>query len=57
MAYFSKGLDLCGQNKPIYEKELMAIVLAIQKWRHYLLRPSVYHMDESKEIEVYHGAT
>lgn len=37
IAYFSKALGSKGRCKPIYEKELMAIVLAVQKWRHYLL--------------------
>lgn len=37
IAYFSKALGPHGQAKSIYEKELMAIVLAVQKWRHYLI--------------------
>lgn len=37
IAYFSKTLGVRGRAKSVYEKELMAIVLAVQKWRHYLL--------------------
>lgn len=37
VAYFSRVLGTRAQKKSIYERELMAIVLAIQKWRPYLL--------------------
>lgn len=37
IAFFSKLLGPQAQLKSIYEKELMAICLAIQKWRYYLL--------------------
>nr|KYP58323.1 Retrotransposable element Tf2 [Cajanus cajan] len=37
IAFFSKGLADSSLTKSIYEKELMALVLAIQHWRPYLL--------------------
>lgn len=37
IAYFNQQLSPQARLKSVYERELMAIVLAIQKWRHYLL--------------------
>lgn len=37
IAYYSQVLGVRNRLKSIYEEELMAIVLAVRKWRHYLL--------------------
>jgi len=37
ITYISQKLSNTTQRKSVYERELMAIVLATQKWRHYLL--------------------
>jgi len=35
VAYMSQTLSDRNLNKSVYEKELMAVVMAIRKWRHY----------------------
>lgn len=37
VAYFSKGFSFSNRFKSTYDRELLALVLALQKWRHYLL--------------------
>ena len=37
IAFFSQKLSSRAQLKSIYERELMVVVLSMQKWRHYLL--------------------
>ena len=50
-AHYSKTLGMRGRSKSIYEKELMVVVLSVQKWRHYLLgRHFIIHTDEQSLI-------
>ncbi|KAJ1694535.1 hypothetical protein LUZ63_011233 [Rhynchospora breviuscula] len=37
LAYFSKGLSPKNQGLSTYEKELLALVSAVTKWKHYLM--------------------
>ena len=35
-AYFSKTFSLTEQNYDIYDRELLAVILALTEWKHYL---------------------
>ena len=37
VAYFSKTLCAKDRARPVYERELIAVVFAVQRWRPYLL--------------------
>jgi hypothetical protein len=38
IAYYSKSLGVSNQRLSIYEKEFLAIIMALDKWRPYLVR-------------------
>ncbi|KAH0746266.1 hypothetical protein KY285_007923 [Solanum tuberosum] len=42
IAYFSKGLSFSSRLKSTYDRKLLALVLALQKWKHYLLGNHFY---------------
>jgi hypothetical protein len=47
VAYMTQTLSDKAQQKSVYERELMAMVIAIQKWRPYLLgRHFIVHTDQ-----------
>ena len=47
VAFFSQALPITHRFKAVYERELMAIVLAVKKWRPYLLgKPFVVRTDQ-----------
>ncbi|TYK14722.1 Transposon Ty3-G Gag-Pol polyprotein [Cucumis melo var. makuwa] len=48
IAFFSQKLSQRAQAKSIYERELMVVVLSVQKWRHYLLGRKFTIMSDQK---------
>lgn len=46
VAFMSKSLSAMERNYEIYDKELLAIMLALSEWRHYL-------MGAAKDIEIW----
>ncbi|TYK15071.1 Ty3/gypsy retrotransposon protein [Cucumis melo var. makuwa] len=51
IAFFSQKLSTRAQAKSIYERELMAVVLSVQKWRHYLLGRRFTIMSDQKALK------
>ncbi|MCH82099.1 hypothetical protein A2U01_0002896 [Trifolium medium] len=55
LAFFSQALSDKGRLIPVYERELMAIVLEVQKLRHYLLESHFIIRTDHKSLEVFSG--
>ena len=51
IAFFSQKLSPKAQTKLVYERELMAVVLSVQKWRHYLLGKKFTIISDQKALK------
>ncbi|KAK7279402.1 hypothetical protein RJT34_24453 [Clitoria ternatea] len=51
LAFWSQALTERGQNKSVYERELMAVVQAVQKWRHYLMGTHFIIVTDQKSLK------
>jgi len=50
LAFWSQALSERSQNKSVYERELMAVVQAIHKWKHYLMGSHFIVVTDQKSL-------
>lgn len=50
IAYMSKALGVMNQKLSIYEKEFLAVIMAVDKWRQYLQRGSFTILTDHKSL-------
>lgn len=53
IAYFSQVLPSRVRSKSVYERELMAVVFAVKKWRHYLLGRQFIIRTDQKSLKFF----
>lgn len=49
-AYLSKALGEKHKNLSVYEKEFLALIMAVDKWRHYLQRKEFIIITDHKSL-------
>ena len=53
LAYISKALDLKNQGSSTYEKECLAILVAVDQWRPYFLQEELFiHTDQQSLVHL-----
>lgn len=50
VAYLSKALGDKHKNLSIYENEFLALIMAVEKWRHYLQRQEFIILTDHKSL-------
>lgn len=48
--FWSRALSERGENKYVYEREFMAVVQAVQKWKHYLIGNKFFVVTNQKSL-------
>ena len=50
IAYLSKALGEKHRSLSIYEKEFLALIMAVERWRHYLQRGELFIQTDHKSL-------
>ena len=51
IAFYSHTSSMRDRARPVYERELMAVVLSVQRWRPYLLRAKFVVKTDQKSLK------
>ena len=51
IAYLSQAISSQGRIKSVYERELLAFVRAVTKWKHYFIQPRICDKDRQEKSQ------